>query len=291
MPRPSRPLLAVLLALALAGGCVRRNRPAKSDPGRQPPRAVDASRDPARDPARVSPSMEPSPAELTYLALRVYTIRVPFGEVSRNREFWRRIDEQSVDPGTYDVLWANGVRVGGAPVSELSHLEAVLGSTRADRMDLVARQPGRQSRELPLAGNVGETTLFWFDAAKRHQGRTFQNCEAALALAFEPTPGRTQSARVSLTPVVRSRSPRIVVTPHGDDYTVTESKETTLLDLRLKADVPIGEFLVVAPSDELGWETSVGRQFFCREAGGELWETVYVIVPMVGQSRPMPDRR
>ena len=61
-----------------------------------------ASLDPAANPRRV-------------YAINVYRLRVPIGTVSGNADFWKRIDEQVVDPATYDLLFKNGVRVGAAP--------------------------------------------------------------------------------------------------------------------------------------------------------------------------------
>ena len=269
-------LIATLLCAALLSGCGSRpgdsGEVRRAKDGGNLPRAVDSTR------------LDASPRETQLLALRVFVLEIPRGQVSSNRELWRRIDEQSVDPGTYDVLWSNGIRVGGAAVSEMEHISDLLGIESTQRMDLLARDVGRQVTELPLRPEIGETTIFWFDAAKRHHGRTFQRCETAMMLAFEPTPGRTQSVRITMTPVVRARDARTVVTPQGDDYAVTQEKETTLFDLRLKADVPIGEFLIIAPSDELMWEMCVGRQFFTSEHDGELWERVYVLVPHIARS-------
>src|SRR5690606_8297130 len=233
-------------------------------------------------------ALDATPRELRILALQVYALELPRGRVSRNSELWRRIDEQSVDPATYDVLWANGVRVGGAPLSELDHIREVLGIETALRTDILGRSPGRQSRDFPVEGEIGEKTIFWFDAAKRSQGRTFQRCETRMNIAFEPAPGRVQTVRISMSPIVRALNPRIVVTPQGNDYAVGEVKDTTLFDLRLQADVPVGEFLIVAPSDETRWETCLGRQFFTVERDGELYERVYVLIPQVAAVRAAP---
>ena len=238
---------------------------------------------------RVTPplraALNAAPRQLRQIALRVYMLDLPRGQVSSNEELWRRIDEQALAPGAYDVLYANGVRVGVAPVTEIEHVSDTLGITDAPTRDVVAMSLGRQVEELEVATNIDEQTLFWFDAAKRHKGQTFQDCENLLSVGFEPTPGRLQSVRLSIAPVVRALRQRTVITSSGEDRTVTRVRDQTLFDLSLRADVPLGWFLIIAPSDETRWQTSLGRQFFCHERDGELYERVYVIIPRINAVR------
>jgi hypothetical protein len=222
---------------------------------------------------------------MRFLAVQVFALELPRGRVSSNMELWRRIDEQAVLPGVYDVLWANGVRVGAAPLSELEHIRRTLEIDSAQRIDILGRGLGRQAKEFPVESEIAEKTLFWFDAAKRHHGRTFQRCETLMSIAFEPSPGRTDAVRISMTPVVRAREARLVVTSTGDDYEISQVKDTNLLDLNLQADVPLGQFLIVSPSDQMRWETSLGRQYFCYERDGELFERVYILIPQVTAAR------
>ena len=161
-------------------------------------------------------------------------------------------------------------------------------ATRPAASTSSAKAPAARRRNCPSKAAFSRKTLFWFDGAKRSKGETFQRCETLLAVSFEPTPGRSRSVRVSVAPVVRSSDPRLVVTPSGDDYQVTQRRDTTIFDLKLTADVPLGEFLIVSPSEELRWQTCIGRQFFCREVPGELLERVYVIVPQVVAQKEMP---
>src|SRR5277367_3566362 len=44
--------------------------------------------------------------------LDIYQLEVPFGALSRDDEFWKRVDETQINPADYDVLVKNGVRVG-----------------------------------------------------------------------------------------------------------------------------------------------------------------------------------
>ena len=274
---------SLALLLALAAGCNGRD---EANQGanltvRPVPRASESA-------PGAPQQLDAEPRQMRFLAVQIYALELPRGRVSENAELWRRIDEQAVAPGIYDVLWSNGVRVGGAKLAELEHIRQTLGIDTAQRVDLQGRGMGRQSREYSIESDIGERTLFWFDAAKRHHGRTFQRCETLLSIAFEPAPGRTDAMRISMTPVVRAMSPRLVVTPAGDDYQVTEMLDTNLLDLNLQADVPFGEFLIVSPSDQMRWETSLGRQFFCGERDGELFERIYILIPQVTAARDAP---
>ena len=273
--------LAPAVALAL-GGCAQSGG-ATSDA----PAAAPATRQLPAGGESLS-SVDAGTRTLRVLGLRVFELELPRGRVSSNKELWRRIDEQAVDAGTYDVLYANGVRVGVAPVAELPHVSETLDTDQARRVDILGKTTGRQTQELPLETGVFEKTLFWFDAAKRGRGRTFQRCDTLLSLSFEPSPGTPGSVRISMVPVVRSSQPQTVITAAGNDVQVTLQKEETLFDLKLAADVALGQFLIVSPSEELRWRTSLGRQFFCREVTGELLERVYVIVPQVIAQKEVP---
>lgn len=269
-----RRLLITALPAVLVGGCLGRTVTPPADKPSGPP--LERLTGTAQE-----VPLDPSPRLQRRLGVRVYTVDVPRGRVSGNEALWRRIDEQTLDPAPYDVLWANGVRAGAAPLDEIEHLREVLEVAETPATDIYARGPGRQSHELPLGGEILEQTLFWFDASKRSHGRTFQRCENVLVVGFGPTPGRMRSMRLSLTPVVRSTRPRQVVTPSGDSYEIKQVRDENLFDLQLRVDVPFGDFLVVAPSEELTQETSLGRQFFTYEREGELWERVYVLIPRV----------
>src|SRR5688572_30381845 len=60
------------------------------------------------------------------LQIDLYHLSVPFGTVSGNEAFWKRVDEQAVDVATYDLLLKNGVRVGVAPVAEWERFRRVI---------------------------------------------------------------------------------------------------------------------------------------------------------------------
>jgi hypothetical protein len=49
--------------------------------------------------------------------------------------------------------------------------------------------------------------------------------------------------------------------------------------LNLCADVPSDQFLIVAPSGESTWPTSIGNSFLVNDGTAERMETVLLIVP------------
>src|SRR5689334_22204087 len=87
-------------------------------------------------------------------ALDVYDLTVPFGAVSRSREFWKRVDETSVDVATYDLLQKNGFRVGVAPASEWSYFRAIIDQHPVVTRHITVTSGGTGSVELEMKKGV-----------------------------------------------------------------------------------------------------------------------------------------
>src|SRR5688500_11404125 len=62
-----------------------------------------------------------APTRLRIVRLEVLQLVVPLGAVSRSEEFWKHVEEQRIDVGTYDLLRKNGWRLGIAPTSEWNY--------------------------------------------------------------------------------------------------------------------------------------------------------------------------
>src|SRR4051812_7697836 len=65
---------------------------------------------PAKSPTAAAPAvpteaLDPVIEGPTRVQMDVYQLSVPFGTVSKNEAFWKRIDEQCVDVATYDVIF------------------------------------------------------------------------------------------------------------------------------------------------------------------------------------------
>ena len=67
--------------------------------------------------------------------------------------------------------------------------------------------------------------------------------------------------------------------PLNNEQEVTFSYPERLYDMNLRADVPSDSFLVVAPSEEARWKTSIGNNFFVNDGTAERMENVLLIVP------------
>ena len=52
-----------------------------------------------------------------------------------------------------------------------------------------------------------------------------------------------------------------------------------LYEMNLRADVPTDSFLIVAPSDQSTWPTSIGNSFLVTDGTAERTETVLLVVP------------
>ncbi|MGH7213727.1 MAG: hypothetical protein ACREIT_03050, partial [Tepidisphaeraceae bacterium] len=132
--------------------------------------------------------------------LEVWNLRLPFGTISRNDDFWKRVNEQCVDVATYDLLFKNGVRVGEAPIGEWDHFKTLIEDEPAVSKKTVFTG-GEQAVEIGMREAIDSQNLFYFDHDNQLHGRTFDHCENLLSLSFQPAPRKLGSVRVALCPV------------------------------------------------------------------------------------------
>ena len=218
------------------------------------------------------------------VAVRVFDLARPVGTFTVNEDLWRLLDETAVDPATRRALWANGLRVGVGPASELPRVAEALGTADAPARTAVAADAGPQTIHLDRGpaenAGPGRQTLIWFDADLRPTGRTYQDAANRLALTFGPAPGRRASAvRIALTPIVRAGRSRQYARADGDDYQVGAVRDEAVFDLGLAVDVPDDAFLLIAPSPDAANVTSLGNAFLRREADGRREELGLLILP------------
>ena len=220
-------------------------------------------------------------AELPQQGLRVeiYQLQVPFGTISRNTEFWRHVDENAVDVSTYELLLKNGVRVGQAPVAEWEYFREIMSQYPAitKQSSLVAAEA--KPVELPCRKAIATQNLFYFDAKNAMQGQTFDACENLISLTFQQAPRKPGTMRVSLCPVVRATQKRLEWTPLNNELEITYTAPQRLYDLNLTTDVAVDSFLIIAPSSEATWPTSIGNNFLVTPGDAERMETVLLVVP------------
>lgn len=233
------------------------------------------------------------PAVRLVIHLEVYELIVPYGTVSRNDDFWKRINEQAVDVATFDRLWRNGVRVGQAPAAEWPYFKQIIDQQPARANKQLHIGMARQTRDIEIIArrDVLYQNLFIFDDANRMIGRSFERSMNLWSLSFEATPRQVGSVRVALCPVVRSLRQHLEFVGDREGRTIEYVSPQRLYDLNLVADIPLEQFLVIAPSPEAHHTTSIGYNFLSLDGEAERMERVLLFVPqpyMVDPADPAP---
>ena len=249
------PTLAILVLLA--AGCVPSGREVTAPSAGRP---ADAQ-----------------PAQTTVIALQIYEVAVPRGRISDDVPLWFGLDERATGVATYDVLWANGFRVGVGGAGELDAIREALRAEQAVRAQVVPPLGATRHTYYADRPPAGEQTLFWFDERKRSHGRTFADVQNRLAIEFAP--GRDDTVRLTITPVVRSAVGRTRVTATGEDYVVEEVRDEAAFDLDARLTLPLGGFALVAPSPDADRATSLGHAFLTSGDAAPRTETALLIVP------------
>jgi hypothetical protein len=229
---------------------------------------------------RVGPAPKDPPPPLQLATkFEIYDITLPAGAVSRSEPFWKIVDEEQIDPGTYDVLRRNGVRIGVAPVTDWPALRdqiADLPST-TQMMSVTGREA--TNVELPMKKDVVDQNIFVYMPDGTLVGRTFEKCENILAFSFQQTPRKPGELRVALSPLVRGTRKHLVYTAMGNEGEFSYVRTERALDVNLRAEIPLDHLLIVAPSDEARTASSVGHAFLMTEGPAEKQEHVLVMVP------------
>lgn len=225
------------------------------------------------------------------LRLTVYQITVPSGAVSRSDEFWKRVDEHSVDVATYDLLLRNGMRVGLAPSAEwdpyfkgiVEHYPAATQANTATGMANIG------VTELSLKKGIRYQDLFYLGPGDRTpRGRTYEDCEDLLSVSYQPVPRRPDHVRVKVCPLVRGMRKRYELAGRGDEREVRYVHPEQLYDLNLEAEIPPDSFLVIAPSQQGLWPMNLGNTFLTQEGPAEQFELVLLLVPQLTPLDELP---
>jgi hypothetical protein len=255
----------------------------------QPPPQVPNAPPPNPNPRMDKPKMlvqrgPAQPAALSdaprQLQVDLYQLQVPYGTISRNTQFWKRVDEQAVDVTTYDLLFKNGVRVGEAPIADWDYFRQVMEEHPAvSKGNSLVGQVGKPV-ELPLRKEVHGQDIFYFDRDNLLQGRTFEESENVICLTMLSAPRKADTLRLALCPIVRGTRRKLEYSAMNNELgEVNYAHPERLYDINLKVDVPTDHFLIVSPSGQATWPTSIGNTFFVTEGAAEKLETVLLIVP------------
>ena len=121
----------------------------------------------------------------------------------------------------------------------------------------------------------------YFNDHNRLHGLSFDDCDNLLNISLHHLPRKPGAARVTVCPTVRSQKRRYEVTRRGEEREIRYVHPERLYDLNLQADIPAGDFLVIAPSPEGRWATSLGATFLVADGPAERKEHVLLLVPKV----------
>jgi hypothetical protein len=279
-------LVYLLLASALAGllfessGCAPKKVTPAAD---APPPAPKMTLFP---PDAQAHQMDAVPEVPYLIQLNVYRIMVPAGTISRSEEFWKHIDEHAVDIATYEQLYKNGVRVGVAAASEWDYLKDILEQNPAKTQP--GAFSGREAKaiDLDMKLKVPYQDLFYFDTTGDLVGQSFERCDDLLRVSFQPAPRKPGTVRLGLCPVVRSLRERIVAVGDVNTRVLQFVHPEQLYELNLSADIPLDSFLVVAPSPEAKWPTSLGNSFFVTDGPTTQTESIMIFRPITYREKP-----
>ena len=219
-------------------------------------------------------------------AMDVYEVTVPFGAVSRSQEFWKRVNETSVDVATYDLLQKNGFRVGVAPAAEWSYFRAIIEQYPAKTRHTAVTGGAEGSLELSMKQNVEYQNLAYLTDDDTLLARTYERCENLLAVSFQPAPRRPGQVRVTMCPLVRSNRKHFEVSVTDEEREYDYVKPERLYSLNLCADIPLDGFLVVAPSTLARFATNLGALFLVEGRETEQVEHVLLMVPRRTKMQP-----
>ncbi len=217
--------------------------------------------------------------------LDVYLVAVPLGAVSRSNEFWKRVDEATVDPATYDLLYKNGIRVGVARTSEWSYFKSIIDQYPAHSRNASVSGGDAGALQLDMKKAVPWQDIFYFTDENILYGRSYEKSDNLLGISFLQAPRKPGTVRMSVCPTVRSLRKTFEERMHGEEHQFAYVSPEKLYDLNLTTDVPLNSFLVIAPSQMAKWEMSIGAAFFVSDGVAEQFENVLLLVPRLADVR------
>jgi hypothetical protein len=273
-----RNLLPLLLAIGIVG-CQPHSDPngsAKSDP--QNPKPANT--------VNLVPSMMADRSDLTSLPsegdiivqLDIYELILSHGRISRNDEFWRRVDEDHVDLANHDLMLRNGIRYGIGNTEDWPYFKQMIEEfcPKSKR----GSTPPQPSGFVPMTMRAGvEAEDIWYVAESGLTGRTFHHCDNILNFSYEAVPHRAGDTRIKVGAMVQDLQQQIDVTVLNQSRQVDIVRPFQLYDLKLEAIVPNEHFLIIAPSELTKIHSSLGSVFLLRPENAEEMEVALIVVP------------
>jgi len=266
-----------LIALALSVGCTDPNK--RTAPTPPTPQSAALSRDNIINAVQMeAPPGSPRDAQPTVpmvFQLVCYQISVPVGTVSKNEEFWKHIDETTMDPARYDLLQRNGMRLGTAPLSEFENIRTMLEDTPTHPKVMGTIGAEAKNFEVSMRAGIACETISYFGEGNVYNGQTFDASENIFNLSYRRTPRKLGEMRLSIAPMVRSLKKRLEYTAKNDAIEVSYVLPQKFY-LNMEADLPMDKFMVLAPSDTSELPTVIGHQFFVKDDPAQQMEQVLI---------------
>jgi hypothetical protein len=218
------------------------------------------------------------PAIPILFQLEVYNLPLPAGTVSHNEDFWKRINEQCINVGLYDALYKNGIRVGEAPYSEFAQFKKLIDENPGVGKKYAVA--GTSSKDVEMAmKRVDGQTIWYSDAKGVGTGRTYDYGATNLfMLSFQPTPRKAGEVRLKLCPVIRENRKRLQINSLNEEMELQYVSNQSFFDLALTVDIPLEHFLIIAPSPESKWSSSLGEAFLQTDGGSQKLEQVLIVI-------------
>ncbi|HWE05033.1 MAG TPA: hypothetical protein VG326_21675 [Tepidisphaeraceae bacterium] len=276
---PFAALIAIYCTTALLGGCHADQAPSPAAA------AISAQDQPVQNLSSNGHVATDDKADLhilrddldILLQLDIYELTVPLGAISGSDRFWKHIDEDHVDLTTHALLLSNGLRFGIGPNDEWAYYKSLIDHYGATAQKGSTSPVKRGTLELPMRSNIDSQDIFFL--TDHWKGRTYEKCDNLLALTFEPTPRRPGDATIQVCALVRGLRKQFEVTVLNDTREIELRHPEYLYDLRLRQNVPMDHFLVLAPSPLSTLPDNLGHTFFVKETGPQPTETVLILVP------------
>jgi hypothetical protein len=269
--------------LSLIGGCGGdANRPPAVTSSTGDGRKVMSMAQGAQ-PAPPDAPRDAQPAQNITFQVEVYRIGVPFGTFTGNEEFWKRMDEQCVDAFKCDVLNRNGIRVGLAPRGEIEFFKKFMEEKPViNKMTTTAVEAPLV--ELEMRTDLPEQTISFYNPDLRMQD--YDGSTNVLNLSFQPAPRKPGCMRLTLAPVVRSHRKKFQFTAMNNETELQYINPQAYYDLNLRVDIPRDQFLIVMPSVDARYGTSVGRAFLTKDGPTDRLEQILLIIPHAISGEP-----
>ncbi len=266
---------ASFVLLLIVAGCAGETAKQK-EPNNIVPKPLDLSNGVSFLPRDVPQDAVPEPMLLVHLT--VYRVLVPARAISHDEEFWKHIDEHAVDASTYEQLYMNGIRVGVAPRTDWDYFKKILESdapvTQVTQATSVAA-----TIEMPVNKDVAEQFIAYYHPLNGLVGQMYGRSENAITVRFGPVPRHPGDVRLTVTPLVRSQRTEVQYTVRNEEMVRDFVRPEYLFDIKLMVDVPLNNFLVVAPSADADNSSSLGRKFLYTDGNGQQFEQVLLISP------------